>query len=93
MVLIAEWAYFQVVLTAEFALIIFVFNPFISEFLKWTLPSLIFVVPIISDGSESKNENRMANRVDPDEMAHNKPSHLDLHCLQKYQLWSAGLKV
>ena len=23
----------------------------------------------------------LANRVDPDEMAHNEPSHLDLHCL------------
>ena len=24
----------------------------------------------------------MANSVDPDQMAHNEPSHLDLHCLQ-----------
>ena len=34
----------------------------------------------------------MANCVDPDEMAHNEPSHLDLHCLHKYLFWSAGLK-
>ena len=34
----------------------------------------------------------MANCVDPDEMAHHEPYHLDLHCLQKYQFWSAGLK-
>ena len=27
--------------------------------------------------------NRMANTVDPDEMA-NEQSHLDLHCLQRY---------
>ena len=25
----------------------------------------------------------MSNSVDPDEMAHYEPSHLDLHCLQK----------
>ena len=30
--------------------------------------------------------------VDPDEMAHNELSHLDLHCLQRYMLKSAGLK-
>ena len=28
----------------------------------------------------------MANSLDPDETAHHKPSHLDLHCLQKYVL-------
>ena len=31
----------------------------------------------------------MANSVDPDEMAHDEPSHLDLHCLQWYLFWSA----
>ena len=25
--------------------------------------------------------SEFANSVDPDEMAHNEPSHLDLHCL------------
>ena len=25
----------------------------------------------------------MSNNIDPDEMAHNEPSHLDLWCLQK----------
>ena len=30
-----------------------------------------------------KNRNRMANNVDPDEMAHYEPSHQDLHCLQR----------
>ena len=29
----------------------------------------------------------MANSVDPDEMAHDEPSLLDLHCLKKYQSW------
>ena len=39
-----------------------------------------------------KNNNRMANSVDPDEMAHYEPSHLDLHCLQRYMYWSAGIR-
>ena len=34
----------------------------------------------------------MANSVDPDEMAHYEPSHLDLQCLQWYMFCSAGLK-
>ena len=34
----------------------------------------------------------MANSVDPDEMAHYEPSHLDLHCLQRQLIWSAGLE-
>ena len=34
----------------------------------------------------------MANIVDPDETARYEPSHLDLHCLQRYVFWSTGLK-
>ena len=34
----------------------------------------------------------MANSVDPNETAHHEPSHLVLHCLQKYLSWSTGLK-
>ena len=34
----------------------------------------------------------MSNSVDPDEMAHNATSHLDLHCLQKYLSLSTRLK-
>ena len=34
----------------------------------------------------------MANSVDPDETVHYEPSHQDLHCLQSYPSWSAGLK-
>ena len=37
-------------------------------------------------------QNRMANSVDPDEKARYKPSHLDLHCLQRYMFWSVWLK-
>ena len=36
--------------------------------------------------------NCMANSVDPDETARYEPSHLDLHCLQRYLYWSAGMK-
>ena len=37
-------------------------------------------------------KNRMASSLDPDETAHDEPSHLDLHCLHGY-LIAAGLKV
>ena len=43
-------------------------------------------------GRSVKNLNITANSVDPDEMAHNEPSHQDLHCLRRYLVWSAGLK-
>ena len=39
-----------------------------------------------------KINHRIANSVDPDETARYEPSHLDLHCLQRYLYWSAGLK-
>ena len=34
----------------------------------------------------------MANSIDPDEMAHYEPSHLDLHCLYRYLYQSTGMK-
>ena len=34
----------------------------------------------------------MENSIDPDETAHDEPSHLDLHCLHKYLFWSDRLK-
>ena len=37
-----------------------------------------------------KNQNGLANSLDPDETAHNEPSHQDLHCLHRYLAWSAG---
>ena len=39
-----------------------------------------------------KINQRMANSVDPDETARYESSHLDLHCLQRYLYWSAGIK-
>ena len=37
-------------------------------------------------------KNRMVNSVDPDEMTCFKPPQMDLHCLDRYMFWSAGLK-
>ena len=34
----------------------------------------------------SKIKNRLSSSAGPDEMAHYEPSHLDLHCLHRYQL-------
>ena len=36
--------------------------------------------------------NILANSVDPDEMAHDELSHLDLYCLHTYLYWPTGLK-
>ena len=77
--------------------IAFVFlNPFIPEFLKWTLPILSQVETTAQISDSFKNQTRMANKVDPDGTAHYEPSHQDLHCLQKKMfwsiVWSAGLK-
>ena len=41
--------------------------------------------------SPSKNQNRLAKGVDPDEMAH-EWSHQELHCLHRYLFQSKGLK-
>ena len=39
---------------------------------------------IVANWVQSKINNRMANSGGPDETAHYEPSHLDLHCLQRY---------
>ena len=33
--------------------------------------------------------NKMASSVDPDDIAHNEPSHLDLHCLHTIEMLSS----
>ena len=43
-------------------------------------------------GFQSEIKNRTANSVDPDEMAHYEPSHLDLHCLHRYLFRSTSWK-
>ena len=52
----------------------------------WTCPLLHIWMPV-------KVQNRIANSVDPDETAHDEPSHQDLHFLQRHMLWSVGLKT
>ena len=36
-------------------------------------------------------QNIMANIVDLDETPRDESSHLDIHCLQRYLFWSAGM--
>ena len=69
-----------------------IFNPFTSEFLKLTHPSLYLDTSIVANRGLVKINNRIANSVDPDETAHYEPSHLDLHCLQRYLYWSVEMK-
>ena len=47
---------------------------------------------IVANRDLSQKSNRIANKVDPDERARYKPSHLDLYCLQRYLYWSVGMK-
>ena len=70
-----------------------VFNPFTPEVLKWTFPSLNLGIFIVANGGVIQVKTGTANRIDPDEMAHYKPSHQDLLCLQRYMFWSTGQKV
>ena len=39
-------------------------------------------------GFQSEINNGKANSADPDETAHNEPSHLDLHYLHRFAVWS-----
>ena len=48
--------------------------------------------PLLQIGFQSRMNIRMANSVDPDGMTSYEPSHLDLHCLQRYQCWSVEMK-
>ena len=58
--------------------------------MQWAFPSLNLDMSIIAN--TDVDQNRMATSVDPDETAHNEPSHQDLYCSHKYLVWSAGLK-
>ena len=52
----------------------------------------IWICPLLQIGMSVKNQNRIAKSVDPDETAHDEPSHQDLHCLHTYLVWSTGMK-
>ena len=62
-------------------------------FLKKPLPSLNLDMSTDTNRGFSLKQKRMANSVDPDEMAHLEPSHLDLHCLLRYLFWAERLKA
>ena len=66
------------------------FHPQVSK-----VASSSFKFGTIANGGASqkpKIQNQMANSVAPGEMTHCEQSQLDLHCLQRYLIWSAGLK-
>ena len=44
--------------------------------------SLTLDITILQNRDFRQVKTRLGNTVDPDEMVHYEPSHLDLHCLQ-----------
>ena len=52
----------------------------------------VWTYPLLQIGMSVRNQKRELSSVDFDKTTHYKPSHLDLHCLQKYQVWIAELK-
>ena len=50
----------------------------------------IWSEPLLQTGVSIKNQNRMANIIDPDETAHDEPSHQDLHRLRKLRSGMQG---
>ena len=60
--------------------------------MKWTFPSLNLIGSIFRK-FVVKNQNRMANSVDPDETAHFESSHQGLHCLHRDLVVSAAERV
>ena len=68
------------------------FNPFTPEFQRRTLPFVTLDTSIDAKSGFSQIINRMADSVDPDETAHNEPSHQDLHCFQWCLCWYVVMK-
>ena len=62
------------------------------EFRKYTPPYLHLDTSTAAKRVTVVNKKKIAKSVGPDETAPYEPSHLDLHYLQKYLLWSLGLK-
>ena len=57
----------------------------VSRFLLYLFGSwFIFKARILTLSFLQANTDTFANSVDPDETAHNEPSHQDLHCLLFY---------
>ena len=56
-----------------------------QELVKWTLPFSNWDISSDANCNVSQNtEARKANKLEPDELARDEPSRLDLHYLQKY---------
>ena len=66
------------------------FHPLVSQ--MGSLSSEFGHIHCCNRVSSKKINNRIAKSVVSDATALYEPSHLDLHCLQRYQYWSAGLK-
>ena len=47
---------------------------------EWQKIYQVYIVPLTLSTLQTRTDT-FANSVDPDEMAYNEPSHLDLHCL------------
>ena len=67
-------------------------NPSTPKFLKSTHPSLNLDTLFVANRGFNQIIITDWYSVDPDETARDEPSHLDLHCLERYLVWSAGLK-
>ena len=71
-------------------------KPPIKTFQPWMFEIKSFIsafrhIHCCQKGDIFKSSTNIANSLDSDETAHCDPSHLDLHCMQNYLLWSTGL--
>ena len=61
--------------------------------MKWTHRSLNLDISLFANRRFTQKIIKKRQIVlDPDEMVRYEPSHLDLHCLRRYQCWSAEMK-
>ena len=65
------------------------FHPWVSEVLfhLWIWSEPLFQIRVTV-----KNQIRITNSVDPNETAHDEPSHQDIHCLHRYPYRSTGFE-
>ena len=68
------------------------FNASTSDFLKWSLPVLNLDTCIVASRAVNKYQNRMTNKLNPDELVRLEWPHLDLYYFQSCLLCSAGMK-
>ena len=61
------------------------------SFLNGLFQPWLWILLRLQIGFESKLNNILANSVDPNDTDHYEQSRLDLHCLQRYLYWSAGV--